>query len=43
MNPRSQIPPGVYTVRVRATDRVGNITTVFSPKLGNILAFLLVA
>jgi hypothetical protein len=43
MNPRSQIPPGVYTARVRATDRVGNITSVFSPKLGNILAFLLVA
>ncbi len=43
MNPRSQIPPGVYTARVRATDRLGNITTVFSPKLGNILAFLLVA
>jgi hypothetical protein len=42
MNPRSQIPPGVYTVRVRATDRAGNMTTVFSPKLGNILAFALV-
>jgi hypothetical protein len=33
----------VYTARVRATDRVGYITSVFSPKLGNILAFLLVA
>ncbi len=43
MNPRSQIPPGVYTVRVRATDRLGNVTTIFSPKLGNILAFGLVA
>ncbi|MEA2299387.1 MAG: hypothetical protein QOF77_2323 [Solirubrobacteraceae bacterium] len=43
MNPRSQIPPGTYTARVRATDRSGNITTVFSPKLGNILAFGLVA
>jgi hypothetical protein len=43
MNPRAQIPPGVYTVRVRATDRAGNMTTVFSPKLGNILAFALVA
>ncbi|MGI8800696.1 MAG: PKD domain-containing protein, partial [Solirubrobacteraceae bacterium] len=43
MNPRSQIPPGVYAVRVRATDRLGNLTTVFSPKLVNILAFRLVA
>ncbi len=43
MNPRAQIPPGVYTARVRATDRVGNITTIFSPRLGNILAFGLVA
>ena len=43
MNPRSQIPPGVYTARARATDRVGNITTIFSPHLGNILAFGLIA
>ncbi len=43
MNPRSQIPPGVYAVRVRATDRVGNITTIFSTKVGNILGFKLVA
>jgi PKD domain-containing protein len=42
MNPRSQIPPGVYAVRVRASDRVGNATAVFSPKLGNIQAFTLV-
>jgi hypothetical protein len=43
MNPRSQIPPGVYTARVRATDRHGNASTIFSPKLGDILAFKLVA
>ena len=43
MNPRSQIPPGVYTARARATDRVGNITTIFSPRLRNILAFGLIA
>lgn len=42
MNARAQIPPGVYTVRVRATDRAGNMTTIFSLKLGNILAFQLV-
>jgi hypothetical protein len=42
MNRRSQIPPGGYAVRVRASDRVGNATAVFSPKLGNIQAFTLV-
>jgi PKD domain/Bacterial Ig domain len=41
MNPRSQIPPGVYAVRIRATDRVGNETSVYSPKLGDIQAFTL--
>jgi hypothetical protein len=43
MNARAQIPPGVYTARVRATDKAGNVTTVFSPKLGNFLAFGLIA
>jgi hypothetical protein len=43
MNARAQIPPGVYAARVRATDRAGNVTTVFSPKLGNILGFGLIA
>jgi hypothetical protein len=42
MNSRSQIPPGVYAVRIRATDRVGNQTSVYSPKLGDIEAFTLV-
>jgi len=42
MNPRSQIPPGGYAVRVRATDRAGNRTTVFSTKLGDIQGFTLV-
>jgi hypothetical protein len=42
MNPRSQIPPGVYAVRIRAADRLGNQVTVFSPKLGDIEGFTLV-
>ena len=42
MNARSQIPPGDYAVRVRATDAAGNETTVFSPKLGDIQGFTLV-
>ncbi len=42
MNPRSKIPPGGYAVRIRATDRAGNRTAVFSPKLGDIQGFTLV-
>ncbi|HEY5197191.1 MAG TPA: PKD domain-containing protein [Solirubrobacteraceae bacterium] len=42
MNPRSQIPPGGYAVRIRATDRAGNETSVFSTKLGDIQGFTLV-
>jgi PKD domain len=42
MNARAQIPPGGYTVRVRASDRAGNETTVFSEKLGDIEGFTLV-
>jgi PKD domain len=42
MNARSQIPPGGYAVRVRATDSAGNQTGVFSTKLGNIRGFTLV-
>jgi hypothetical protein len=42
MNPRSQIPPGAYAVRIRASDRAGNRTAVFSPKLGDIQGFTLV-
>jgi hypothetical protein len=43
MNPHSQIPPGGYAVRVRAIDRAGNETSVFSTKLGDIQGFTLVA
>jgi PKD domain-containing protein len=42
MNSKSQIPPGGYAVRIRATDRVGNQTSVYSPKLGDIQGFTLV-
>ncbi len=42
MNPRSQIPPGGYAVRIRASDSAGNQTAVFSPKLGDIQGFTLV-
>ncbi len=42
MNPRSQIPPGGYAVRIRATDKAGNRTAVYSPKLGDIQGFRLV-
>jgi hypothetical protein len=42
MNAHSQIPPGGYAVRIRATDTAGNETTVFSPKLGDIQGFTLI-
>jgi hypothetical protein len=42
MNARSQIPPGAYAVRIRASDRLGNATAVFSTKLGDIQAFTLI-
>jgi hypothetical protein len=38
----ARIVAGQYAARVRATDRAGNSTTVFSPRLRNILAFKLV-
>ncbi|HWH11702.1 MAG TPA: PKD domain-containing protein [Solirubrobacteraceae bacterium] len=42
MNRRAQIPPGGYAVRIRATDRVGNQTSVYSTKLGDIQGFTLI-
>lgn len=42
IDPHALIPPGTYVVRVRATDRAGNVSDFFTVALRTILPFRLV-